>query len=92
MIKGRTYLNLNLGGLQIRSEQKRNSCKGAKVLMLGITFKENCPDIRNTKAIDIYNELCEYDIEVDVFDPWANPEDVKHEYGIKIITAGTQRR
>ena len=60
--------------------------------MLGITFKENCPDIRNTKAIDIYNELCEYDIEVDVFDPWANPEDVKHEYGIKIITAGTQRR
>lgn len=60
--------------------------KGAKVLMLGITFKENCPDIRNTKAIDIYRELREYDIEVDVYDPWANPAEVKQEYGIKIIT------
>lgn len=60
--------------------------KGAKVLMLGITFKENCPDIRNTKAIDIYHELCEYGIEVDVYDPWAEPNEVKHEYGIKTIT------
>ena len=60
--------------------------KGAKVLMLGITFKENCPDIRNTKAIDIYRELREYDIEVDVYDPWANPAEVMHEYGIKTIT------
>jgi len=60
--------------------------KGAKVLMLGITFKENCPDIRNTKAIDIYRELREYDIEVDVYDPWAKPEEVKHEYNIKTIT------
>jgi UDP-N-acetyl-D-galactosamine dehydrogenase len=57
--------------------------KGAKALMLGITFKENCPDIRNTKAIDIYHELTEYGIEVDVYDPWANPEEVMHEYGIK---------
>lgn len=60
--------------------------KGAKVLMLGITFKENCPDIRNTKAIDIYRELYEYEIEVDVYDPWADPAEVKHEYGIKTIT------
>ncbi len=60
--------------------------KGAKILMLGITFKENCPDIRNTKAIDIYHELCEYDIKVDVYDPWADPREVKHEYGIKTIT------
>lgn len=60
--------------------------KGAKVMILGITFKENCPDIRNTKAIDIYHELQEYDIEVDVYDPWANPAEVKHEYGIKTIT------
>ena len=59
--------------------------KGAKVLMLGITFKENCPDIRNTKAIDIYHELCEYGIEMDVYDPWADPAEVKHEYGIKTI-------
>jgi UDP-N-acetyl-D-galactosamine dehydrogenase len=60
--------------------------KGAKVLMLGITFKENCPDIRNTKAIDIYHELCEYGINVDVYDPWAKPSEVFHEYQIKTIT------
>lgn len=56
--------------------------KGANVLMLGITFKENCPDIRNTRAIDVYHELESYGISVDVYDPWANPEEVKHEYGI----------
>ncbi len=66
--------------------KKGTTIKGAKVLMLGITFKENCPDIRNTKAIDIYKELKEYEIEVDVYDPWANPAEVKHEYGIKTIT------
>ncbi len=59
--------------------------KGAKVLMLGITFKENCPDIRNTKATDIYNELVQYGIDVDVYDPWAKPEEVFHEYGITIL-------
>jgi UDP-N-acetyl-D-galactosamine dehydrogenase len=60
--------------------------KGSKVLMLGITFKEDCPDIRNTKAIDIYHELMQYDIDVDVYDPWAKPAEVKHEYGINNIT------
>lgn len=60
--------------------------KGTKALMLGITFKENCPDIRNTKAIDIYRELREYDIEVDIFDPWAKPDEVKNEYGIFTLT------
>ena len=59
--------------------------KRAKALLLGITFKENCPDIRNTKAIDIYHELREYDMDVDVYDPWADPEEVKHEYGIKSL-------
>lgn len=63
--------------------KKGTPVKGAKILMLGITFKENCPDIRNTKAIDIYHELREYDVEVDVYDPWADPDEVKHEYGIK---------
>ena len=57
----------------------------SKVLLLGITFKENCPDIRNTRVIDIYHELLEYEIKVDVFDPWANPEEVKAEYGIEVI-------
>lgn len=65
--------------------KKGTPVKGAKVLMLGITFKENCPDIRNTKAIDIYHELREYDIEVDVYDPWAKPYEVEHEYKIKTI-------
>lgn len=58
----------------------------SKVLMLGITFKENCPDIRNSRAIDIINELKTYDIVVVVFDPWANKEEVKEEYGIELVT------
>lgn len=58
--------------------------KGANVLMLGITFKENCPDIRNTKAIDVYNELLTYNINVEVLDPWASKAEVAHEYGIEV--------
>jgi UDP-N-acetyl-D-galactosamine dehydrogenase len=58
----------------------------ANVLVLGITFKEDCPDIRNSRAIDIVNELKSYSINVDVFDPWASPEEVKHEYGIDLIS------
>lgn len=58
--------------------------KNSKILMLGITFKENCPDIRNTKAIDIYHELVSYGIEVDIYDPWASSSEVQHEYGISI--------
>lgn len=65
--------------------KKGHHIKGAKALMLGITFKENCPDIRNTRAIDIYNELTDYGIEVTVYDPWADPEEVLHEYNIKTI-------
>ncbi len=65
--------------------KKGTPVKSAKVLLLGITFKENCPDIRNTKTIDIYQELREYEIEVDVFDPWVNPDEVKKEYGIQTI-------
>jgi len=58
--------------------------KNSKVLMLGITFKENCPDIRNTKATDIYHELVSYGINVDIYDPWASPEEVFHEYALTI--------
>ncbi len=58
--------------------------KGANVLMLGITFKENCPDIRNTKAIDVFHELKSYDLNVSIYDPWASVEEVKEEYGITI--------
>ena len=58
--------------------------KNSNVLILGITFKENCPDIRNTKVVDIYNELVSYGIKVDVNDPWANKNEVMNEYGIKL--------
>jgi UDP-N-acetyl-D-galactosamine dehydrogenase len=61
--------------------------KSAKVLMLGITFKENCPDIRNTKAIDVYNALTSFHMDVDVYDPWAASEEVEHEYGINTISS-----
>lgn len=57
---------------------------GAKVLVLGITFKENCPDVRNTKVIDVIRSLQDYGTEVTVYDPWANPEEVKKEYGLEI--------
>jgi UDP-N-acetyl-D-galactosamine dehydrogenase len=57
--------------------------KGSKILVLGITFKENCPDVRNTKAIDVINNLKSYGTEVTVFDPWASPAEVKHEYGMQ---------
>ncbi|MEN8124653.1 MAG: Vi polysaccharide biosynthesis UDP-N-acetylglucosamine C-6 dehydrogenase TviB [Bacteroidota bacterium] len=60
--------------------------KGANVLVLGITFKEDCPDIRNSRAIDIVNEFKSYSANVDVFDPWALPAEVKHEYGIELIS------
>ena len=83
-------LNDSMGGyvasqivkLMVRKERK---VLGAKVLMLGITFKENCPDIRNTRAIDIYKELKSYEMSVDVYDPWADPAEVRHEYNIDIV-------
>lgn len=65
--------------------QNEVAVKNSKILMLGITFKENCPDIRNTKAIDIYHELISYGVRVDVYDPWASHDEVQHEYGIGIL-------
>jgi UDP-N-acetyl-D-glucosamine/UDP-N-acetyl-D-galactosamine dehydrogenase len=59
----------------------------AKVLLLGFTFKENCPDIRNTRVIDIYSELKSFDMDVDIYDPWASGAEVHHEYGIGILDA-----
>ena len=57
----------------------------SEIIILGFTFKENCPDVRNTKVIDIYRTLQEFNINVTVYDPWANPDAVKHEYGIDIV-------
>lgn len=60
--------------------------KGAKVLMLGITFKENCPDIRNSRVIDVIEELQDFGCDVVVYDPWADKEDVRREYGVELIS------
>ena len=59
--------------------------KNSKILALGITFKENCPDVRNTKAVDVINQLESYGTNVTIYDPWANPKEVKHEYNLKTV-------
>ncbi len=69
--------------LMIKKEHKINS---SKILVLGITFKENCPDIRNSRVIDIIHELKDFGCQVDVFDPWADKEEVQHEYKLDILT------
>ena len=58
---------------------------GSHVLMLGFTFKENCPDIRNTRAIDVYRELQSFNVNVDVYDPWADTKEIKEEFGFNLI-------
>ena len=63
--------------------KKGISILGAEILMLGITFKENCPDVRNTKIVDVISSLASYGITVSIYDPWANPAEVKHEYGLE---------
>lgn len=65
--------------------KKEVPVKNAKCLVLGFTFKENCPDVRNTKVIDIVKELITYNITPVIFDPWANPAEVQHEYGIEVL-------
>ncbi|MGO3742378.1 Vi polysaccharide biosynthesis UDP-N-acetylglucosamine C-6 dehydrogenase TviB [Kerstersia sp.] len=62
--------------------KKRIQVQGARVLLMGLTFKENCPDLRNTRVVDIVKELKEYNVEVDVYDPWVDPAEAQHEYGI----------
>ena len=66
---------------------KRIHVKGARVLMLGITFKENCPDIRNSKVADVVRELRKQGARVEVYDPWANPAECRHEYGLNPVRA-----
>lgn len=74
-VANQTIKAMNLKGVKV---------KDAKILILGVTFKENCPDIRNTKIVDIYHILKEYTSDITIFDPWANQEAVKHEYDINI--------
>ena len=66
--------------------KKRIPVNHSNLLMLGITFKENCPDVRNTKIVDVIRSLADYGINVSIYDPLANPEEVKHEYGLETIT------
>ncbi|MGE6447310.1 Vi polysaccharide biosynthesis UDP-N-acetylglucosamine C-6 dehydrogenase TviB [Pseudoalteromonas tetraodonis] len=65
--------------------KKRIHVEGSNVLVMGLTFKENCPDLRNTKVVDIVSELKEYNINVDISDPWCSNEDAKHEYGLSLV-------
>ncbi len=65
--------------------KKGKKIEGAKVLVLGITFKENCPDIRNSRVIDVINELQDFSCLVDVYDPWADAKEVAHEYGLDLL-------
>ena len=65
-----------------RMTQRRMHVQGARVLVMGLAFKENCPDLRNTRVVDIVNELAEYDVKADVYDPWVSAAEAQHEYGI----------
>lgn len=66
--------------------QKDINIKNANVLMLGITFKENCPDVRNTKIVDVISALKDYGLNIDIYDPWASTEEVAHEYKLDLIS------
>lgn len=66
--------------------EKGQLIKGAKVLVMGMTFKENCPDIRNTKVVNLIEELKSYSMDIDVYDPWVNPKEAKLEYGVELNT------
>lgn len=72
--------------------KKRIHIEGANVLIMGLTFKENCPDIRNTKVVDIIKELAEYNINVDIYDPWVSVEEAKKEYDVTVLGAKPQNQ
>ncbi len=82
-----TYVAHEVVRLMIQKDAK---VKGGKVLVLGITFKENCPDIRNSKVIDVVNELEKYNLEVVIYDPWAKAAEVQHEFGKALLTEASQ--
>ena len=67
--------------------KQRIQVVGSKILVMGLSFKENCPDIRNTKIIDMVQALKEYELDLDIYDPWVDPKEVEHEYGLAPISA-----
>lgn len=85
-------LNDSMGSYVVTQLVKRMTRQGikvkdAKILVMGLTFKENCPDLRNTRVVDIVNELNDYNVAVDVYDPWVSAKEAEHEYGITPISA-----
>jgi UDP-N-acetyl-D-galactosamine dehydrogenase len=82
-----TYVALEVIKLMVKSGI---SVKKANVLVLGFTFKENCPDVRNTRVIDIVNVLAEFETDYDVYDPWADPAEVKREYNVTTLNQSAQ--
>ena len=77
-----------VAGQMVKAMLKRRiQVDGARVLILGLTFKENCPDLRNTRVIDVIAELRDYGVVVDVHDPWADPDEARHEYGLELVEA-----
>ncbi|TAL85163.1 MAG: Vi polysaccharide biosynthesis UDP-N-acetylglucosamine C-6 dehydrogenase TviB [Candidimonas sp.] len=85
-------LNDSMGGYVVSQlvktmTKRRIQVQGSRVLVMGLTFKENCPDLRNTRVVDIVRELGEYNIEVDVYDPWVEVAEAQHEYGLKPVAA-----
>lgn len=81
-----------VAGQMVKAMLKRRiQVNGAHVLILGLTFKENCPDLRNTRVVDVIAELRDYGVRVDVHDPWADAEAAKHEYGLDLMAMPTER-
>jgi len=85
-------LNDSMGGYVVSQlvkcmTKQRIHVQGAKVLVMGLAFKENCPDLRNTRIVDIVSELGEYNVDVDVYDPWVDADEAMHEYGLTPVTA-----
>lgn len=74
-----------VGQLAKEMSRRRIHIDGSRVLVMGLTFKENCPDIRNTRVVDIVSELAEFGAKVDVYDPWVDPLEAEHEYGLQLI-------
>jgi len=71
--------------------QRSSNVKNARILVLGITFKENCPDIRNSRVIDVIKEFQDFGANVEVYDPWADAEEVKHEYNLDLISSPSEK-
>ena len=91
MILAGRRINDNMG-IYVASRLVRHMVKKgislpeSKILVMGVTFKENCPDVRNTRVVDVIEELAGYGAQVDVYDPWVNPDEVMHEYGVSVMT------